>query len=186
MGNHSIEDDGILTLREAGPKLSVSYGILEQCLKRGLYNDIPVLVQRRSKAGGRSGLLGRAWVAEERLPALLERTWEWVLYERRGSSAFYGPWVPTEAVQRWLKAQVAKRAHAARDEVNPAIMTSLARDLEIDPRRLYAWLTSQYTHIPYAVLEDALWAYSCMKPEDICPRELMVISKPPKNRKETA
>ncbi len=177
-----------IMLRTAAQRISMAFALCEKALRDGAYDG---LVEPSRGYRGRD-VLRRVRIAPDRLPAFRDASWDWVLYDRPGGRDWKsGPWVNTDAVRKWLNAQVSMRAKAAVREANPAVLKHLAGDLDIDPRRLYAWLSGPYEHIPYCHLEDALWAYGCMRPEDIVSRDDMIISKPskgnrPMNRKKAS
>lgn len=119
-------------------------------------------------------------VAVSALPGLLEAMWDFVLYEcssiARGSQG-RGPWVPAIYVSSWLKTKLEslEEGDGFTGKISRGEMAMLMGTTE---RRLWDWLEIR-AEISYRVLEDALWAYGCMHPEDICPRDRMYISKLP-------
>lgn len=162
----------IITLKVAAGKINVAQDIARDAYRCGLYDGLV----RPTGIVHRDTLL-RYGVELSGLPALLDATWEYVLYNNHGKRR-RGPWVPSHIVAKWLQHQIALRRRARAHEMNPNIMSSLAYDLNIDDRRLHAWANASYQYIEYSPLEDALWAFGCMCPEDICSRDKMVISRP--------
>lgn len=158
-----------ITLQQAAKELEVSYQTMLGALKAGCLEGL----HGKRKQGHAKGR-GRV-VTRDSLPAVLDGLWDYVLYHRptKAAGAASGPWVPADRVAEWLAQQVESQ-HS-----NP--MVRLAAKLDIDERRLYNWLNCA-RYISYAMLEDALWAFGLMRPEEICPRAEMRITLPPRRK----
>lgn len=156
-----------VNIRLTGTKHSV---ILREARQHGWFKGLIKNVPGRGRHG--------TWMAQEdALPLIREQA---LAYQRERTAKAerpgeYGPWVPAFYFRKWARGILA----------DPSVtLTFLAQEMGLDPRRLYNWIDEEHgaTHIPYLLLEDALWNFKCIHVERVCPASAILISRPTSNR----